>query len=208
MISRDNILEICEFLSDVDKISFLSITNDCHKLKNKIVFTGRHNLKKTENLWYFKQFRQTIIHEKDNIQELPSHIKHLIYIADKSCYILFGDETQYRNYVSIDSSVIANVDKITFLECWTSRDKKTYDGNTFKFPLKFCFVDYCIKNNKTVNVEWVFDESLIFLRSILLTIENSKYLHIFDMIDHIVPGISYSLALTKYHQTYKEDALS
>jgi hypothetical protein len=195
MISCDNILEICEFLSDFDKISFLSITTDCHKLKNKVVFTSRHNLKKVKKLWYFKQFRQVIIHEKDNIQKLPSHIRHLTYIAKKSWYTLFGDEGQYRNYVSIDSSLIANVEKITFLEHWKSTNRKTYDSSTFRFPLKFSFVDYCIENNKTVNVEWVFDESLIFLRRTLLSIDNSRYSHTRNIIDHVIPGMTYSLTM-------------
>lgn len=74
-IPNDIIIYMCEFLSDIDKVFFLSANNTHHLLKNKIRFNEKTHVDKINKLTYYNRFANVIT--KKNIKKLPLNITHL-----------------------------------------------------------------------------------------------------------------------------------
>lgn len=76
----DIIIYVCKFLSDADKIKFLSTSTHMHSLKNRTEYHSC-DVKKIYQLWYFNQFTQVTINDcaTGNINDyIPKNAKRLI----------------------------------------------------------------------------------------------------------------------------------
>ena len=58
---NDIVNYLCTFLTDRDKLSFLSVSSHYDSFKSKIFFNGQYPMKKINHLKYFDQFTNIII---------------------------------------------------------------------------------------------------------------------------------------------------
>ena len=72
----DIVVIICGWLSDKDKISYLSIDNTFHMLKHIIHYEDMIIVTKIKKLPYYDQFTNII---SDDVITFPKHITHLTF---------------------------------------------------------------------------------------------------------------------------------
>src|SRR5581483_2897388 len=60
-INVDIVLLICNFLDDIDKLNFLSISKDFHMLKTYVSFHNNCSLSKIHKLSYLNSFRNVVV---------------------------------------------------------------------------------------------------------------------------------------------------
>ncbi len=58
---NDIIVYICQFLNDINKLNFLSVTTDTNKLKNQVYFDSKISVKGACDLWYGERCRHILI---------------------------------------------------------------------------------------------------------------------------------------------------
>src|SRR5579872_5595144 len=73
----DIIVYIMNFLCDKDKINFLSLSKDLHKIKNKVHYEKMIDSKKICGLFYYDMFTNVRITEPK--YKIPKSTTHLIF---------------------------------------------------------------------------------------------------------------------------------
>src|SRR5438046_1361923 len=110
---QDICISICNYLRNMDKLNFFSVTQNLHSCKSKIKFTDSVFINRITNIWYFDQFTNI---KANNICTYPKSITTLTIdnirkrIPDSVTHLTFGYDFDYniKNIIS---------EKVTPLTC-------------------------------------------------------------------------------------------
>ena len=103
----DILTNICEWLSNTDKINLLSSTLSTHKYKNKIYYNDDTWLDKIDKLWYYNNFTSIMCNHSYN-RIFPKHIRKLHYDG------LFDNENTINKNTINKYTVPNSVTHLTF----------------------------------------------------------------------------------------------
>lgn len=148
-IFKDIILVICDFLDDMEKLSFLSVNNFNHLLKSQTKFTGPIDL--NANLWYINSFYH--FYAEQNLLEKTTdnlhRCKHLTLINN---YFLDDLSTCISN----DKIIYVHTPNITYLTYKYFLIINSFDYSYINLLLPPTILLHHINNNIIVNFELVF----------------------------------------------------
>lgn len=105
-INIDIIIEICNYLSDKNKIMFLSVNKILDSNKNNIFYNDRTRYYNIKNLWYHDQFTDICVLDLCKLHILPKHVKKLqiyylhygAHIPNSITHLIF--ESYFNQYIN------------------------------------------------------------------------------------------------------------
>src|SRR5438067_2179042 len=118
MLTNDIWMYICDSLSDIDKINFLSITSKLHILKCHFLFHKEIHYDKIEKLQYLDRFTNIIIDRKCKI---PTYSTNLT---------LAGTENYYRLLIdNFPLEIPKSIKHLRILDSLAPSTNSKYNGN-------------------------------------------------------------------------------
>jgi hypothetical protein len=115
LLPEENIIDICDKLTDNEKILFTSISLNMDKLKHKLIYRDIWILEKINRLPYFDNFENIVIQRQDTkfpkyakyvhhtafISNVPSNVTHLIlsdYLLSPELYGLIPGSVTHLEF--------------------------------------------------------------------------------------------------------------